>query len=373
MIMKKYATLLTAALIITAFFIVVVPQTEAASKRVSITFTTSGYSTCTSNVIYTIDGANYYDSNLPLTFSWKVGGTHTVKAASSLTGSDSAIYTFIGWTNGNGLTTASGTFTVPSSGTSVTAKYAKSTVRVTFDTSGLSNLNLDTVLTIDGKTYNYREVDCTNFQWTIGSTHTVTAASSITGWDHVTHYFSSWTCGNGLTTNSGTFTTPSCDTSVTVNYALKQDTNPAATTLTVTCSNSANPNAVTLSGTLTSGSTGLNCKTITLSYYNGATWVAIGQATTNSNGAYSYTWTVPTELTSGIYPLKASFGGDSCYQASNANTELTFDGVQLQVLPEAWGSIVALFACFAGAIVFVKLRRNTATKPNHLAPAFFSF
>jgi uncharacterized repeat protein (TIGR02543 family) len=165
----------------------------------------------------------------------------------------------------------------------VTANYTQSTVHVSFTHSGLNHINSGiTVLTIDDVTYDYWEVQNTNFQWVIGSTHTVTAASSLSSWETPpTQYsFVSWTNGNGLTSTSGTFTTPStpeADVVVTANYA-ESGGEPATTALTITCAPTTVGNTgtevVSITGTLTSASVGVAGKTITLSYYDGA-WTTI--------------------------------------------------------------------------------------------------
>lgn len=150
-----------------------------------------------------------------------MGSTHSVQALSPVTNFDTPPkgYSFSSWTNGDGLVTASGTFTMPNHDVTVTANYFQSTVHVTFTQSGLSNINSGvTILTIDGVTYGIYQLPQTNFQWFIGSTHTVVAASSVTGWDSRVHNFTGWTNGNGLVTASGTFTTPSSETTVTVNF-----------------------------------------------------------------------------------------------------------------------------------------------------------
>jgi hypothetical protein len=323
----------------------------------TVTFRASGLSNIDTTVL-TVDGTSYRYTDLSTaTFIWTTGSTHTVTATSTVYSWDTPAkgYSFTSWTNGNGLVTASGTFTTPASDVTVTANYAQSTVQVTFSASGLSNLNSDTVLTIDGTSYTIFDLPNLKLQWTKGSTHSVTAVNSITGWDKVTHVFSSWTNGNGLTTNTGTYTTPSSNVAVTVNY-ITASTTPQATTLTVFCTTSTTDNSVTISGTLTSSCTGVAGKSIRLTYYDGAAWYSIGTATTLSGGSYGYTWTIPEALADGIYPLKADFAGDSNYQASSASGELMGFGVHMEVLPESWGSIIALFACFGATVLFFKLR-----------------
>jgi hypothetical protein len=320
-------------------------------------FTTSGMTNINGNVLQ-IDGEYYAYTDLPsTTFNWAAGSTHTVIAIQPVYSYDtpSKGYNFNSWTNGNGLVTASGTFTMPESDVTITANYVQATVQVTFATSGISNVNTDTILTIDGVQYDYWDIQNINVQWMPGTTHAISAVSSITGWDTVTHYFRSWTNGNGLTTNTGTFTTPSSNVAVTVNYGL---TPTIATVLTVECSSTsvAPGGAVTIQGTLSGEGLGVESKTVTLGYYDGVNWNIIGAATTTSGGYYSYPWTLPSSIAEGEYPLKADFGGDILYLASSASTGTPGNGGNVHVLPELWGSIVAFFACLCGTFVFVGVR-----------------
>ena len=171
----------------------------------------------------------------------------------------------------------------------------------------------------------------------IGSTLTIAATPTITGYDGVTHYFSSWTNGNGLTTASGTFTVPNTDVILTVNYGLTQPPTTSATTLTVACSVDSvdKGNPITVAGTLTSTGAGVTGKTITLTYYNGLTWCSIGSPTTSAGGAYTYSWTVPAELANGVYPVKATFAGDSSLPRQFSKHRNHRNGPSLQVLPES--------------------------------------
>lgn len=331
------------------------------------TFAATGFPDTGNNIIV-IDGQTIAYGDLSgKNFLWAAGSTHTIQALGPVYDFNTPArgYTFSSWTNGNGLVAASGTFTMPQHDVTVTANYAQSTVQVTFATSGLGASNYmtagATILTIDGTPYDYWGIINFKAQWTKGSPHSVTAVSSITGSDNVKHDFSSWTNGDGLTSNSGTYTTPNSDVAITANYATSTSSG-ASTSVTVSCTNGTADNTLSISGVLTSGCSGISGKTITLSYYDGVAWQSIGQTTTGCNGAYSFTWTVPTQMATGIYPLKATFAGDSCYKASSASGELTFYGMHLVVLPESLGSIVALVACFGGAVVFFKLRSKNGVK-----------
>jgi hypothetical protein len=90
---------------------------------------------------------------------------------------------------------------------------------ISFTTSGLSSDASGTVLTIDGVPLNFTQLQSLSFNWTIGSMHAITAASTIVVNSSYRYVFSSWTNGCGLVSANGTFTTPSSDTTVTVNYA----------------------------------------------------------------------------------------------------------------------------------------------------------
>jgi hypothetical protein len=321
-------------------------------------FTTGGLTNIKGNVLQ-IDGVSYAFSDLPSkSFLWAANSTHTVTALQPVYdySTPSKGYNFTSWTNGNGLVTLSGTFTMPASNVTVTANYVQATVQVTFSTNGLSNLDEgQNILTVDGTSYDFWEIINFKAQWMPGTTHSVSAVTSIAGWDLVTHYFRSWTNGNGLTSNSGTFTTPTADVAVVINYGLTQT---ITTAVTVECSvTSVAPGSpVTIMGALTGEGLGVAGKTISLSYYNGASWVSIGSATTTSSGYYSYGWTLPSSIAEGEYPLKATFGGDVLYLASSGSTGTPGNGGNVHVLPESDGSIVALFACLAGSLVFIGIR-----------------
>jgi hypothetical protein len=242
----------------------------------------------------------------------------------------------------------------------------KTTFLANFQVNGLTNINDETILTIDGTPYSYYTLGWKTFLWEQGTTHTITASTPITGWDSATHYFSSWGNGGGLSGTSGTYTMASSDTTVAVNYG---STAPAAgTSITINC----NPTSVdktgtdpaTISGVLTSSSTGVSGKTIVLSYFKDVAWIQIGTTTTGAGGVYQYSWDVPATLANGQYVLKAEFAGDSTYTTSSAVTGTSGNGASLFVLPEyLWGGLAAMMACFAALVLFKK--RNSIHIPLH--------
>ncbi len=339
------------------------------SNTQTATFDVSGLTAYYGDIIK-IDGTTYTTGSLPSqTFAWEAGTTHTIQAVTPVKNTDSPAkyYNFSSWTNGNGLTAASGTFTMPSGSVTVTANYAKSSSHVSFATSGVTDMNSGiTVLTVDGQTYDYYNVANINAvlpEWNITSTHTVTAAPTLTDWNGITHYFQGWTNGNGLTTNSGTLTTPATDVTVTANYDTEPPETQTPTALTINCGEMTEERVTTITGLLTSGSGGISGKTISLSYYDGAAWVSIVTVTTASDGTYTYDWTIPTEIANGQYPVQAEFAGDISYQTSTAFTGSPGNSGNLTVLPESSvGSIVALVACFAGTLAFFKIRAKYGVK-----------
>jgi hypothetical protein len=92
------------------------------------------------------------------------------------------------------------------------------TVSVTFTTSGMCcDTGLATVLRIDGTDYTYSQLQSLSFSWVPGSTHSVTVFSPVAGAGKQ-YAFTGWTNGDGLTSETSTYTVPSTDTTVTANY-----------------------------------------------------------------------------------------------------------------------------------------------------------
>ncbi len=331
-------------------------------------FAINGLSGYTSSILI-IDGTTYAVSNLATQiFAWDAGTTHTVQAIHTVKNTDSPAkyYNFTSWTNGNGLVNDSGTFTMPSEDVAVTANYVQSSAHVSFATNGLNNILAEAkILTIDGQDYDIYAVPNINNvspQWNITSTHTITAASTVTGWDSVTYYFQGWTNGNGLITNTGTIITPAADVIVTANYGTAPSTTQSATAITIICNPMAENRVTSITGLLSSESSGVSGKTVELFYFDGVIWVSIASVNTAADGNYTYAWTIPASLENGQYPVKALFAGDSSYLTCTASTGSPGNGANLTVLPESTlGSIVALLACFAGALAFFRLR----TKRGH--------
>ncbi len=132
------------------------------------------------------------------------------------------------------------------------------------------------------------------------------------------------------------------------------------TTITVACDPPVVPSSgsldTTISGTLTlasDGETGISGKTITISYHDGTTWNTILTVTTDINGVFSETWTVPSSLPNGFYPVKAVFSGDSTYGNCEAVTSSDSQGILM--LPEyVVGILGALAICITGFVLYKK-------------------
>lgn len=90
----------------------------------TITFALSGVGSDASGTILTIDSTGYTYADFPKDFSWGEGSTHSVAATTPASTGSSKQYVWSSWTNGDGLSGASGTYTTPSSDTTVTATYA---------------------------------------------------------------------------------------------------------------------------------------------------------------------------------------------------------------------------------------------------------
>jgi hypothetical protein len=162
----------------TTFVVTPLPQ-------ISITFTTSGISSDASGTVLTIDGTAYGYSTLPQTFTWTQGSTHSVTATTPVGAGSDKQYRWNSWTNPGGLTAnggssgqPGGTYTVPSSTTTVTANYVTQW-QETFQQSGLSNDASGTVLTVGSNTYTYGQLPQTGIWVDDGTTYSY--ASTLAG------------------------------------------------------------------------------------------------------------------------------------------------------------------------------------------------
>ncbi len=134
--------------------------------------------------------------------------------------------------------------------------------------------------------------------------------------------------------------------------------------------------AVTVSGNLTDGSTGLNSRNIIFMLQTGSTWEPITgtSATTDSLGHYSAVLDLST-LSAGSYQVAANFAGDASYNPvmSESVTITVYypptppEGdialiKSIFVVPEyPLGALIGMIACFAAFVVVRKTRKARAT------------
>jgi hypothetical protein len=115
--------------------------TQKVTVYVSIRFTTSGMGSDTGTAtVLTIDNTPYSFSQLQsLSFNWMPGSTHTVTVSTPVAGTLWDQYVFLNWTNGNTLNGITGTYTVPSANSIVTANFkTQYQLTVTINPAGLA-------------------------------------------------------------------------------------------------------------------------------------------------------------------------------------------------------------------------------------------
>ena len=195
-----------------------------------------------------------------------------------------------------------------------------------------------------------------------GNSISATAASG--------YQFAQWTTTGSVTIADSL----SSSTTLTVNGAGTVTANFQAqvipTWMSITCTpptvNKAGSMDTAISGKLALASdhnTGVEGKTITITYFDGLNWQPIATTTTGTGGSYSADWTAPSTLANGFYPIKATFSGDLVgsapeYTSSEAVTGNSGQGIL--VVPEyAFGALAALGTC-VGSFVFFKKRRSSS-------------
>jgi hypothetical protein len=208
---------------------------------------------------------------------------------------------------------------------------------------------------------------------TVGTTVTVSnnGQNKVGNNAAVTILFDGTQVATGSATNGGIFSIPftvpsSTPGSHSVAATTSADSGSAtftvtqiSPTLSITCSplivDKTGSQTTTISGYLLNGASGINGKSITLSYSsNGLTFSPIetGSLATETNGYYHFAWDVPNGIPNGLYIIKANFAGDFVYVASEAKTAAPNN---LLVVPEyLLGGLAALGACFVGFVAFKK-------------------
>lgn len=143
-----------------------------------VTFDQTGVGTDFTGTVLTIDEADYFVGDLPITITKNVGENISFEYHSPLVVDAGKQYV---WTSTSGLSSdRSGSITVPDEGGSVTGNY-KTQYLVTFDQTGLDNTANSTVVTVNGTPYGYATPHLFTI-WVDASTGTVSYsyASTVT-------------------------------------------------------------------------------------------------------------------------------------------------------------------------------------------------
>ncbi|MHA1631594.1 MAG: InlB B-repeat-containing protein, partial [Candidatus Freyarchaeota archaeon] len=145
------------------------PITETAVfvKQGTVTFTASSLGSDASGTVLVIDGVDYDYSDLPISFTWDVGSTHSFEWKSPVSAGADKRYM---WASTSGLSNErSGSITVPDDGGTVSAAY-EAQYRWTFSQSGVGSDAEDPVVRIDGADC-YQSDLPKEFWWSEGSRH----------------------------------------------------------------------------------------------------------------------------------------------------------------------------------------------------------
>ena len=200
-------------------------STASDCAAATVTFLQTGLSLDSSGTVLTVDGINYIYSDLPLSFTWPTGSSHTFSWSSPV--SSTVAGKRYAWTSTSGLSTSQAdTLTVPAGGGTVTGNY-ETQYQITFSQTGILPDSIGTVLTVDGTDYTRTGLPV-SFWWPTGSSHTfswsspVSSVSLVCVFDLVdcftgTQYL--WTSTSGLSTSQAdTLTVPAGGGTVTGNY-----------------------------------------------------------------------------------------------------------------------------------------------------------
>jgi parallel beta-helix repeat protein len=182
--------------------------------RYDVTFGQTGVGPDYSGTVVTIDGTNYTASDLPVSFSWYDGSTHTFAYQSPLTAEANAEQYV--WTGTSGLSSLqSDSITVTTNG-SIIGNY-KTQYNITFDKTSVGSDFTGPIVVIDGSTYNASALP-TSFWYDKGSTHNFAFQSTLVG-STMTYYWNSTTGLSSLQSGSINVTGPG---SITGNYVFHE-------------------------------------------------------------------------------------------------------------------------------------------------------
>ncbi|MCW4008862.1 MAG: hypothetical protein NWF09_09280, partial [Candidatus Bathyarchaeota archaeon] len=178
-----------------------------AGQPVYVTFTAEGVSSLFSAVVLTVDGVDYAAGELPKTFQWISGETHSFSWVSAASDGSQAYK----WLQTRGLSTQqSATLQVKSSGYIIATYH----LAVIFSVSGLPSSN-DAVLAVDDKQYSVTELPVL-FTWPAGEVHSFSWVDAVPA-DVGVRY--KWYSTSGISAlQSGSFAVPSTGGEVKAQY-----------------------------------------------------------------------------------------------------------------------------------------------------------
>ena|GEM_PF-4350645 len=183
-------------------------------QHYNVTFGQTGVGLDFTGPVLTVDGTNYTANDLPTSFSWDNGSTHTFTFQSPLIAEANAEQYV--WAGTSGLSaTQSGSINVTTDG-SIVGSY-ETQYNVTFDSTGVGSDFTGPIVVIDGSNYNVSALP-TSFWYDSGSTHSFAYQSPLVG--SLAYY--EWNSTTGLSTlQSGSITITGAG-NVTGNYLMHE-------------------------------------------------------------------------------------------------------------------------------------------------------
>ncbi len=270
----------------------------------------------------------------PYSGTWAPGTTLALSAIGTVAGSTGTQYVFSSWSDGGSQTHY---YTVQSASETITANY-QTQYQLTFNVDPSSSGSIE-------KSSGY---------YASGSTTVEATPNSGFVFDH---WSSMGSVSLGNSADASTSLVVSGPGSVTANFVPATYSSSISITINPETADK-EKDTVTITGVLTSGSTALSGKTVTLSFYNVTEWVTIGSTTTLADGGYQYDWIVPADVPNGQYTIKGDFAGDAPFLACSSVS--LYPDVVLTVLPEySLGGLFAVLVCLATMLVFYSHKKRS--------------
>ncbi|MCW3984563.1 MAG: hypothetical protein NWE96_11330 [Candidatus Bathyarchaeota archaeon] len=146
-------------------------------------------------------------------YQWYLDGTivsgqtsSTYEYTASVTGSPHTVYVKV---------TDSATPPVSLDSNSVTITVNAATVAIQFRQNGAGSDATQAIVTIDSVTYTYAQLQTLSFNWVPGTTHSISASTTVAAGTGKQYAWTSWSIGGSA---SQTYTTPNSAATVTANY-----------------------------------------------------------------------------------------------------------------------------------------------------------